>query len=101
VSAKIEHFLYVLTVNGEVIRRTQIDFPVGTWGTWTNPKGEDFIVMADDNGKLFAFEVFWCEIGDGFYRCRSPLVTIVYASDIGCVVAAAKDGRVIFVPHEL
>jgi hypothetical protein len=98
---KVEHFIFVFNVNGELLRRQPIDFQVTTWSCWTNAKGFDYMVMSDENGKLFVFEVFFCEIGEGIFRCRSPVQWLTYALDIGCVVAVTRDGKLIFVPHQV
>jgi hypothetical protein len=98
---KVEHFIFVFNVNGELLRRQQIDFQVTIWSSWTSPKGFDYMVVADENGKLFVFEVFFCEIGEGIFRCRSVVQWLTYAMDIGCVVAVTRDGRLIFVPHQI
>jgi hypothetical protein len=99
-NGKLEHFIFVFNVNGALLRRRVIDFEVAIWSTWTNSKGFDWIVLADENGKLFVFEVFNADIGDGIFRCRSPITFLTYALDIGCVIAVTKDARVIFVPNE-
>ena len=57
------------------------------------------MVISDNNGKLFSFEVFYCNIGDGIYRCKSPILTLTYLDDVSSIIAITKDGRVLFLPH--
>jgi hypothetical protein len=94
-----ERFIYVFSVNGELLKKRKIDFQVVVWTTWTTADRFDFIAMADDNGKLFAFEVFYCELGEGVFRCRSPIVGLNYAKDLSCLVVTTRDSRILFIPY--
>jgi WD40 repeat protein len=98
---KLLHYLYVFNVNGRRLRKKKLDLEVSAWFAWTSPKGFDYMVISDPRGKLFAFEVFYGEIGEAFFRCHSPVSTITYVADIGCVVAVATNGQLIFVPHHI
>lgn len=96
---EIKHYIYVFSVNGRLIRKRKINFPIISWCNWKSKKGFDYMVISDNNGKLFSFEVFYCNIGDGIYRCKSPILTLTYLDDVSSIIAITKDGRVLFLPH--
>ena len=98
---KLKHYVYVFSINGELIRKRKLDFEIAIWSSWTSNKAFDYMVISDDNGKLFAFEVFYCNIGEMIYRCNSRITTLTYLQDIWCISAATKDGRILFVPYEI
>ena len=100
-NGKLTHHIYVFSVNGERLGKTKIDGPISCWTTWTSTSGFDYMIYADTNGKLFFFEVFYCNPADSFHRCRAPVLSVRYFQDLACVVAALKDGRVLFIPQSL
>jgi hypothetical protein len=97
-SGKLEHFLFVFNINGQLLRKREIEFGITTWFSWTSVHGFDFMVAADDAGKLFSFEVFYCDIGSRIYRCGAHVVLLSYEKAIASAVAVTAQGRVIFVP---
>lgn len=100
-NGKLKHYLFVFSINGERLVKQKIDFEITTWTTWTSTKSFDYMIVADEKGKMFAFEVFFGELGITIYRCQSRIVTLSYLSDINCIVAVTKDGRILFVPLQL
>jgi hypothetical protein len=94
-----EEFICVFSVNGELLKKRKIDFEVVAWTTWTTMDGFDYIALADDNGKLFAFEVFYCDLGESLFRCRSPIIGLNYVRGLSCLVVVTKDNRILFIPH--
>jgi hypothetical protein len=94
-----EDFLYVFSVNGELLRKKEIDFEIKAWTTWTSLDGFDFMAVVDENGKLFAFEVFYCEFGEMLFRFKSPVVGLSYARDLSSIVSVTGDGKIFFVPQ--
>jgi hypothetical protein len=98
-NARICHWLYVFTVNGRRIRKVSIDFTIANWCCWTSKSGFDFMVISDIRGKLFSFEVFYCDIGDSFARCHSPLASLMYIGELEAIVAVTQNGYISFIPH--
>lgn len=97
----LKHYLMVFSINGDLIRKVKIDFEIAIWTSWTSNKSFDYMAVADKNGKIFAFEVFFCDLGEKIYRCRSQIVTMNYIQDMCCVAAVTKDGRILFVPYRI
>lgn len=97
----MKRYMYVFNVNGELLKKKKMDFRVVEWTHWTSNKGFDYMIIADENGKLFALEVFYCDLGEGLFRCRAPVTSLQYITDISTVVAVTKDGRILFIPHNV
>jgi hypothetical protein len=97
---KLEHFIFVFNVDRTLLRRLVIDFEIAIWSAWMTLKAFNHMVLADENGKIFVFEVFNGDLGDGIFRCRSQITFRTYALDIRCVVVVTKDARVIFIQIE-
>ena len=98
-NGKLKNLVYVFNINGERLGKAKIDSSITCWTTWTSISGFDYMVYADSNGKLFSFEVFYCNPSDNLYRCRSPVITVRYSLKLSCVIVALNDGRVLFIPH--
>ncbi|OHT13738.1 Beige/BEACH domain containing protein [Tritrichomonas foetus] len=98
-SDQVKQYLFVFSVNGELLQKRKIDFHINCWCTWTSNKGFDYMAIASENGKIFVFEVFYCELPERLHRCGSRVSSLFYMKDISCIVAATEDGRVLFVPY--
>jgi hypothetical protein len=95
------HYLLVYTVNGLLVRRTEIDGDVILWTKWTSLKGFDYIafVTSKDNGdklQFFACEVFYLNLS--IFRCKtkSAVVTLKYVPANDLFMIAQEDGKITF-----
>lgn len=98
---RLDHALFLFSINGEQLKQISIDFPVAEWSSWASKKAFDYVVLSDDRGRLFCFEVFFMNIGSAIFRCHSPVSSVSFASDIKCIVAVTKSGKIIFIPHDV
>jgi hypothetical protein len=98
-NAKLWHRLLVFNINGRWLRKVKLDFQITNWTCWASVKGFDYMVVSDERGKLFGFEVFYAEVGDSFYRCHAPVSSLLYIVELGAVVVMTHDGQVLFIPH--
>ncbi|EAY02572.1 Beige/BEACH domain containing protein [Trichomonas vaginalis G3] len=93
------HFISVYNVNGEFIRKTQIDSAIVAWDTWISPQGFDYIVFVDHKGRLFSFEVFFLNIEKPFFRFWKPVSSVKFLGDISTVAVVTTDGLITFIPN--
>jgi hypothetical protein len=98
VSGKTSHSIFLHNVNGRFIRSISISFCVTAWCTWATPKGFDYLLVANELGKLSACEAFFLRIDDPFHRCSETVVSLHYSTDLGAAVAVVKNGHVVFIP---
>lgn len=98
-AGRLSHYLYVFNVNGIKLGKKDIGFEINCWSHSTSPKGFDYMLISDDRGKLFSFEVFKLDIGEAFFRCHSPVVSLEYLKELHAVLIVTKDGRIIFIPY--
>jgi hypothetical protein len=97
---KLEHLVFVFNINGLLVRKLPISFQITHLCTWTGDDGFDYMVVADENGKIMVTEVFCCDFGDGLYRCRGTVILLQDVKEIACAVVVASDGRILFIPNE-
>jgi hypothetical protein len=90
--------LSVFNINGWRIRTIPLTSVVERWVTWASPKGFDFIVMSLEHGKLYAFEVFFLDLGPPVHRCYGDLVSLDFSKKANMIVAVAQDGTIHLVP---
>jgi hypothetical protein len=57
------------------------------------------MAIMDERRKLFAFEVFYPNVTDSFYRAHCPVVALNYLLDLGALAVITHDGQITFVPH--
>jgi hypothetical protein len=91
--------LFVHTVNGRLVREAEIRFTVTAWCTWRSGKDFDFVMVANESGKLSVFEAFFLNMGDAFHRCYEAVVAMKYIRKQSITVVVLRDGRVVFLPY--
>jgi hypothetical protein len=100
IAGKTTNRLFVHTVNGKLIRAAPITFSITAWCTWKSRRGFDFVMVANDLGKLSVFEAFYLNIGESFHRCCETAVTVTYRPEHSVAVVVLRDGHVVFVPYK-
>ena len=94
-----KNYVFVFSVNGKLVRKRKICFPIVVWCAWMSRNGFEFVAAADESEKIFVFEAFECNVGKAVHRCREQVIDLQYMEEIMCIVATTKDGRVLFMPH--
>jgi hypothetical protein len=97
-SGKTSYSFFLHNVNGRLIRSLPINFSVTAWCSWGSRKGFDYLLIANEIGKLSACEVFYLNIEEPFHRCYESVVSLHYAVDLAVVVVVVKNGHIVFVP---
>jgi hypothetical protein len=88
----------VFNVNGAIIRTAICPGPIEAWDAWTCERGFEFMVVAVEKGKLFAFEVFFVEFAAPVSRCRTDIVALEFSKRLNVIVAVAENGSMHLVP---
>jgi hypothetical protein len=101
VQGKTHYSLAVFNVNGIAINSVPFRAPVDEWIAVTSPRGFDFVIMTSQKGKLFAFEVFFLDIGSPIYRCWGDIVCLGFSKKTNVILAASADGKAHVVPFLL
>jgi hypothetical protein len=96
-SGKKAYFMSIFNVNGVHVRNSA-SVAVERWTAWSNCRGFDFILMCGDNGRLFAFEAFFGEIGEAVGRCSSRLICLEYWAENQLIVGVTEEGRIHLIP---
>ena len=92
----IKHQLAVLTVNGILIRKANIEDAVTMFSVWSSPASFDYVLMGDVMNRVFAFEAFYIdlrlvgqfssEISGLFYWAKENQVVVIFRSGDVCQV---------------
>ena len=90
--------IFLHNINGRFIRSVPITFDITSWCTWASRRGFDYVMIANEQGKLSVFEAFYVDIGESFHRCYENVVALAYLPDMQVAVAVSQDGRTAFVP---
>lgn len=97
---KVVHIVCLFNINGNLIRIKEIHFVVSCWTSWSCEKGFDYVLLSDENGKLFMFEAFYLNILRPFYRCQRQIICVKCIFEEKIIIAVSKEGRVFFVPYK-
>jgi hypothetical protein len=93
-----QYSLSVFNINGWLIRTVSFPYAVDKWAVWTSPTGFDFMLLSAHRGKLYAFEVFFLEVGSPVYRCCQELIALDYGVTSNIIIAVTGDGKVHMIP---
>ena len=94
-----KHEIRLYTINGTEIRREVINWEVRKWATWTNKKGFDFLVVADNNCKLFTYEIIPMKKSRTLFESSKDILALSYISSLQCIVVYLE-GCIHFIPFE-
>jgi hypothetical protein len=89
--------MVVWDVNGRFVRRVELPTLIKCWSAWTSRDAFDFVVWVGREGKVFATEVFYCEIREPIDRVREA-VACGYCEAASLVVVMTKDGHLVGLP---
>jgi hypothetical protein len=98
VNGKPQYCLSLFNINGLPLKTVALPDAAHCWFSWKSASGFDFMLLATKRGKLFAFEVFFLDLGRPLYRCGAELVCLDYSEVHNHVVAVTTDGKVHIVP---
>jgi hypothetical protein len=90
-------FIELFTVNGEFIRRTELDYSIRAWSSWKSKEGFDYLAISPKSGKLRVYEVFYLkcyllnEICYGLQR-------VFYSESLSVLFANYDDGKILMIP---
>lgn len=97
--SKTIHSLSIFNVNGNQMQDEQIlDCGIISWNTWSNDSSFDYIILADEKGRIFWFEAFYLNLGKYIYRSNEQILEITFLNDISNAVVVTKPGRIILIP---
>jgi hypothetical protein len=98
VNGKAQYSLSLFNINGIPIKNVSIPEEITRWITWRNPAGFDFVLLSTKSGKLYAFEVFFMDLGSPLHRCGAELICMEYSERHGHIVAVTADGNLHLIP---
>lgn len=98
-SSHSSYLIFVHNVNGRFIRCVDLgNEAISCWTTFNSYSDFDYILFANNQGKLYSFEAFFCNIKEPFYRCYNHIVTVGYSKEHQTAFALKQDGNLIFCP---
>ena len=97
----LEHMLILLSPNGDIINRREIDRGVSAWSAATTDSGFDFIVLVDEPGNFFVFEAFYLDLGRRFFATTQKVVSISIICEDNIAIAITEEGKAIFSPLQI
>ncbi|OHS94557.1 hypothetical protein TRFO_39266 [Tritrichomonas foetus] len=98
VSGIMKHFFNVFTVNGDLIRKTEILIDVNFMYSWTSFDGFDYIVYTSESGYVCFDEVFYLKQATPLYNCRAKIISIFFSKETSTLVLVSNEGKAIFLP---
>jgi hypothetical protein len=98
VDGKPTYTLSVFTINGLLIKSIPFGGIVTDWIAITSPSGFDFLILSLGARKIFAFEVFFMDVGPPVYRCPSDLVCLGFSKKSNLIITLTADGKAHVIP---
>jgi hypothetical protein len=97
---KGENWIFVLTVNGEFVRKCAVPGKISVWTTWKSTDGFDFIAFAlEENQKIFTCEVFLLDVTFLGAYGKSKIVALTYLPNHHVFLIGSYDGEVRILYH--
>lgn len=96
---KVVHIVSLLNINGNYIRSVEFNFRIACWESFSSLDGFDYVLVSDENGKLYLFEAFYLNPSKPIYRCQRTIIHVKYLLESNIVVAISKEGTIFLVPY--
>jgi hypothetical protein len=90
--------VWLMTVNGDLVRSVAPPGLVCAWCTWRSAKGFDFVAVADEKGCVFVCEAFYLEFGEPVAFCRGAVADLAWLRDPEALAVVRKDGTCFVIP---
>jgi hypothetical protein len=90
-------FIELFTVNGEFIRRVELDCSIRGWSSWKSKDGLDYLAVAPKSGNLRVYEVFYlkcCLLNETCYGVQS----VFYSEALSVLFANYDNGKILMIP---
>jgi WD40 repeat protein len=94
---ELEHMVLVYSVNGDFVRAKRIEEGIVAWVTWASEDGFDFLIIADECGRISICEVFYLDFGEPIEVC-SQVVAIFQPKMDNVYVVVCRSGTVMLRP---
>jgi len=91
--------LFLLTINGEILKCLDTKQHLTKWYHWTSTSGFDYSVVTNDLGHVFSFESYYPKLDEPIFKAFSPIKDVTYWSKKLCLVMVTGDGKVTILPH--
>ena len=86
-------FISVYDIDGQFIRKIQIDFTISCWESYKSLDGFDYFAVASKSGFLYFFEAFYLDIQDSkLPRMNSKIISLHYAFKQGLLYVVRENG---------
>jgi hypothetical protein len=93
--------LFLFSINGRLIRKTEIDFSIAHVVTWKCERGCDFFAIADTKGCIRICEAFYLNLDNVIFTAKSSVVLMSYILYSRALAVLTYQGEMILVPKEL
>ena len=97
----VHHVLSLYSPNGQFIKRRTIANGIVAWSSFSTQDGFDYVVCADEKGKLWSFEAFTLYLDESFSRSSTQVIGIMESVEEGGAIAVTKDGKILFIPNPI
>lgn len=94
----MKYFIYVYTVNGIFIAKTEIPGPIDFWYVWSSNNGFDYLVFTIEGGKLYFAEVFYMRPKEIPYVEKQKIIAASISLSTSTLVAITRNGRIYLMP---
>lgn len=93
-----EHFLFLFSINGDLLKTVNLGHVSFTkWISFVSPDGFDYVIAADDRGRVYIFEAYFCEtaIEKCYHHCGSRVLDLHFSKIRKRLSLALLDGSIL------
>lgn len=94
----VTNFLITYTINGQLIQKFELPWPIDNWYTWKSWNGFDYIVVASQSGRLMFGEVFTLKLNPIAVHCQAHVKAINYSDNSSLLTVVTTSGDIYFIP---
>ena len=100
-SGKLQHYLSLYTINGDLIRTTEIPNAVNVWSSFKSDDGFDYIIISDSNGDCYLFEAFYLDPKEKIISTEPNVYSVSFLKEESLVLILLRNGVLSIIPYKL
>jgi WD40 repeat protein len=97
----LKHHIFVHTINGLLVKRTEIVGAVDYWQVWNSAEGFDYLFYSTESGHWNVCEIYKIASPRLVHSSHSKVLAAYYSTDVGALVIGTSGSQVYFIPLRL
>ncbi|OHT15865.1 hypothetical protein TRFO_13695 [Tritrichomonas foetus] len=95
---RVKNYILIVSINGELIKKFEIDFMVDKMYCWKSYDCFDYIALTSDDGNIFVAENFYIEKMKKLFEGNIPIISLYFSNETETMTIVRENGSIVIHP---